>query len=266
MRLRFVLALIFLSILFNLSSYAFDNENADFYTLYPTLKPAEDDPWKHRLFTKLPDAVLDQLFERSKKNFVSQEDFLSAVQMTDSQQLIQMGDFIYDNPILIGRGEEGRVHLARHIPSGSYMAVKTPVRKDEYEAFKNLGRCYACFEIDSQYYLYTPFIMGTPLSEYYLDQERLGVTVDDQKKVSYTKWPHNLRLLDAFLAELKRCVKCQGIPQELDPKSMFVVDDSPEEPKVVFVDLETGIYHRNAQEYDPDYIPDEFCPTMFRLL
>lgn len=260
MRLRFFLVLIFFSVLFNLSSYACDVESDDFYTKYPTLKPAADDPWQNRLLSKLPNAVLDQLYERNKKNFTSQEDFLSAIQMTDAQQLVKMGDFAYDERLLIGMGEEGRVHLARHIPSGSYMAVKTPVRKSEYEAFKNLGRCYACFEIDSQYYLYTPFIMGSPLPGYSLDEERLGVTVD-QNNVTYRKWPHNLKLLDAFLAELERCVKYKGIPRELDYKSMFIIDDSPE-PKVVFVDLETGEYTQKGQ----DYIPDEFCPAMFLLL
>ncbi|MBY0273528.1 MAG: hypothetical protein K2X02_09040 [Alphaproteobacteria bacterium] len=263
MRLRFVLVLIFLSLLFNLSSYAFDAERDDFYKLYPTLKPAKDDPWQDRLFTKLPDAVLDQLHERNKKNFASKKDFLSAVQMTDSQQLIQMGDFIYNKRLLIGEGEEGHVYLARHIPSGCYVAVKTPVRTSEYEAFRNLGRCYAHFTSDSRDYLFTPFIMGTPLSQYYFDEERLYVRVDSHNnKVSYSNWTHNLRLLDAFLAELERGIHYEGTPREFDSKSMFVVDEFSEKPKVVFVDLEEGGYTPKGL----DYIPDEFCVSMFLLL
>lgn len=317
--LRFILFLLFLSVLFNLSAHAFDDENADFYKLYPTFKPAADDPWKNRLFTKLPDAVLEQIYERNETNFASKEDFLSAVQMTGSQQqLKRMDDFAYDDRILIGMGEEGRVHLARHIPTGSYMAVKTPVRKSECKAFKNLGRCYACFVEDitptasaqepikpieklnfdeqivqkissentliasstslpattdltpekkenkkiEKYYLYMPFIMGTPISVYRFNQEELDIEVDAQNKVSYNNWPHNLRLLDAFLAELERCIKHKGIPQELDPKSMFVIDEFSEEPKVVFVDLDKGEYKEEA----PDYVPDEFCVPMFLLL
>ncbi|MBX9785727.1 MAG: hypothetical protein K2Y08_00160 [Alphaproteobacteria bacterium] len=255
--LRFVLVFIFLNIFSGLSSHAFHTEWES-----PTLDPAADDPWKHRLFTKLPDAVLDQLHERSKKNFASQEDFLSAIQMTDNQQLIQMGNFAYNERILIGRGEEGHVFLAKYKPKGFYMAVKTPVRQSECEAFKNLGRCYAHFTEGSRDYLYTPFIMGTSLSQYYFGEERLYVRVDPQNKVSYSNWPHNLRLLDAFLAELERCVKHKGIPQELDPRSMFVIDEFSEAPKVVFVDLDKG-------EYTPkglDYIPDEFCVPMFLLL
>lgn len=256
MRLRFVIVLIFLNIFWGLSSHAFHTEWES-----PTLDPAADDPWKNRLVTKLPKAVLDQLYEKNKVRFDSQEDFLFAIQMTGAQQqLKRIGDFAYDDRILIGMGEEGRVYLAQHTPTGFYMAVKTPVRKTECEAFKNLGRCYACFKINSQYYLYTPFIMGTPLSEYSLDEERLGVTVD-QNNVTYRKWPHNLKLLDAFLAELERCVKYKGIPRELDYKSIFVIDDSPES-KVVFVDLETGEYIQKGQ----DYIPDEFYPPMFLLL
>ncbi len=254
---RFILFLIFLSVLFNLRSYAFHTEWES-----PTLDSAADDPWKHRLSKELPESVLDQLYETNKASFVSKEDFLSAIQMTDSQQQVRMGDFAYDNRLLIGMGEEGRVCLARHLPTGYYTALKTPVRTSEYKAFRNLGRCYACFVKDSQYYIYTPFIMGTPLSEYYLDEERLGVTIDNQNNVEYKKWPHNLRLLDAFLVELERCVKYEGNPREFDFKSIFIIDDSPEEPKVIFVDLETGDYTPKGK----DYIPDEFCLAMFRLL
>ena len=260
--LRFILFLTFLSVLFNLSSHACDVENDDFYKKYPTLKPLADDPWQNRLFTELPKAVLKQLYERSKKKFASKKDFLSAVQMTGSQQQVQVGDFIYDNRILIGEGEEGRVHLARHIPTGCYTAVKTPVRKSECEAFKNLGRCYAHFTSDSRDYLFTPFIMGTPLSQYYFDEKRLGVRVDSQNKVSYSNWPHNLRLLDAFLVELERGIHYEETPRELDSKSMFVIDEFSEEPKVVFVDLEEGGYTPKGL----DYIPDEFCVSMFLLL
>lgn len=254
MLLRLIFSLIFLICFSHQSCKAFQEVYKN-----DTFQPAEDDHWKHRLIKEPSEAFIEGLFRKSK--FKTIEELREAMKMTSSEETLEkMGDFVFDKRIILGAGVEGTVYLAQHIPSRSYAAVKRTRRTSEFEAFKNLGRCYGCFKKDEYNYFYTPLITGTTLHSYSITPEDIGISMD-QGVVKYGNWPHNLKLLDAYLNELQRCLKHEGIPQELDAKSMFVIEEPNSSPQMVFVDLDTGYY-----KADKDVVPNDFCTVMLYTL
>lgn len=218
------------------------------------LDPAEDDPWKSRICTQLPDDFANKLYKKNKRNFQSKPDFLIAASMVEAgnqvkedSQLITMGNFVYHSSIMLGAGDEGGAYLAQHIPTGKYASVKITRRKDEYEAFKNINRLYGCFIDESNfYYIYRPIVSGKTINDYYLGgynrkflQDELRIEVNENNEVFYRDWSYNQNLIQALINEAVYCASKGAFPDASNTSDMFVVKTG-DKPQVAFIDLDEG--------------------------
>lgn len=265
MFLRSILILFFFNLIFAQSICAYNEiwKASD-------LEPSQDDHWRHQPIKRLSDEFLERLLVVNQKQFKTLEEVRAATQMLlpdqgtmEEQGFIKTGDFIFNENLLLGHGVEGRVCLAQHIPTGSFVAMKQTGRKSEFEAFKNLKRCFGCYQEEDRYFIYTPLIIGKPLFDYSVfPKNLLEMEASQTGNVVYKNWLLNLRLIDAYLAEVRRCIRLEGIPQEYNSNSMFVVGETLLNPQVVFVDLESGTYRTQ----DKDIIPDVFCVGLKYLL
>ncbi|OJX13993.1 MAG: hypothetical protein BGO77_01350 [Caedibacter sp. 37-49] len=239
----------------------------------PTLEAADKDPWKHSLLSQLPTDFVTHLKEKNRQYFSSNEEVLASLQMINSQGQVRdelspniIGSFVYNPRLIIGSGEEGTVYIAQHVLTGRYASLKKTSRKGEYEAFKNLERCYACYSEKNNYYsstyhIFRPLVIGLPLITFTYDQEKLGM-IRSYDKIVYKDWKYNISLVDAFLTEFEYNIKHSAGPYEVDSNAMFLIEEPEKKPCIVFVDLNSEQYNKN----DNDLVTTQFFYVMLRFL
>lgn len=240
------------------------------------LSPEASDPWKEQLTTCLPEKFCQKLYGENKTNFSNEEEFLCNLKITTHQEdylTKKFGDFIFYSKIKIGRGEEGSIYLARHIPTENYIAVKRMPYREKYPtdaltALQSLNRLFGAFteeisdnpkNIYNYLYLFMPLVIGKSMTCFgsMVEEEveaKLGVTVNSNQVITYNNWAQTIRLMQAFMDEIEYCGKNSTVDIDESTHHWIV---SKDKKYVIFVDL------HSSPASTP--VPDEKINTYFKL-
>ncbi|MBL8677217.1 MAG: hypothetical protein JNJ47_07360, partial [Alphaproteobacteria bacterium] len=217
------------------------------------------DPLRPHIVTKLSDSFFERIHPPLAHDYPTIEGLKSTSggigmqNYHDGEELVTMGEFIYNPKLMIGHGGEGCVYLAQHNPSKSYVALKiAPVTENtdsQYNALKKLGRLYACYSRRSQsetdrrnYYIFMPLVDGHHITFYHCispesASEKLGINsseriAENKIKLNYRDVDFNFRLVQSLIEELE-FLGAKGVWYEIHHDNIMVNKSQ----KVVCIDL-----------------------------
>jgi len=180
-------------------------------------------------------------------------------------KLEHMGNFVFSSSLLIGKGEEGSVYLAQHIPTGQYAAVKVARKDTEHPAYQAMNRLFACYKDEGDnpfFYMFTPLVTALSVSDYkekshqedFL-KKQLGVELINGDEIHYKNWRRNVALMNAVIIEAEYCAGKDAYADPTNHGDMFIIDESEDGPQAVFVDLTFGDQYPLSGYHYLDLIP-----------
>ena len=188
--------------------------------------------------------------------------------------ILVLGSYQVDQGMMLGRGDEGAVFLARHVPSETYVAAKRRVlcsgeeeKHAEYKHLRSLGQLYsawgkAMWDGTTPYthaFLIIPFVDGAELSRYHYNTPWITTTLSGNR-LEISDVSAGMQLIRSMVAQLNY-IAAKGAEHDTTASNILITNDFQE---VVLIDFGyTGDLTDSSSTALTPLTPSKLCVNMY---